>query len=302
MRDWDGVEIFTTDINDFNHLPLGAFNISGHAVVPFASDRERYVEALADVVARFGIDFIFPIHDEEIRVVSQARFNGALKVDAPRSSVEMILACTDKLRMSQLCADHGINSPVTRNREEFLQAPFYPVFVKPRRGVGSQGAHLIQKAERLLGEDSARDLVFQHVCQAPEVTVDVLVGEHGTIAVARERLEVKAGVCTKGRIWYSAELAEIADKISAAFNLKGLFCFQGMKQAGQWAVTDINPRSGGATAMTVSAGINLYEEYFLEVAGQADPARFAALRTKAMNLPETIVTRYYQEYAQIVTS
>jgi carbamoyl-phosphate synthase large subunit len=297
-----GISVFTADVNQLDRLPLGAFRTFGHAVVPFASDAERYVDAIRDAIEKFEIDFVFAIHDEEIRVLSEARSSGNLRVDGPRMPSEMVIACTDKLRMSQICLDHGIRSPVARDWDQFVRAPFYPVFVKPRLGVGSQGARLVQNEEQLPSREQAANLVFQDVCDGPEVTVDVLSGKYGVIAVARERLEVKAGVCTKGRIWYCPVLSSMAESLAAAFRLEGLFCFQSMMQAGEWSVTDINPRSGGATAMTVAAGVNLYEEYFADIKDGPDAQRFAALRAKVEKLPATIVTRYYQEHASVIAS
>jgi carbamoyl-phosphate synthase large subunit len=296
------VEIFTADINDFVMLPLGAFEVAQHCVVPLATDADNYIAAISAAVALYKIDFVFPIHDEEIRVISQARSNGSIAVGAPNLSSEMVLACTDKLNMGRRCLENGIESPATFNAQQFSEAPFYPVFVKPRYGVGSRGASVIEQEEQVARLDSEIDFVFQEVCERPEVTVDVLSTEFGHVAVSRERLEVKAGVSTKARVWYSPELAEIAGKIAAAFSLVGLFCFQVMKRDGRWFVTDINPRCGGATAMTVAAGINLYEGYFSLVSGQDNPAQFVALRTKALNMPATMVTRYFEEHASVVES
>ncbi|PJG45160.1 hypothetical protein CAF53_25495 (plasmid) [Sphingobium sp. LB126] len=296
------IEIFTADINDFTMLPLGAFEIAQHCIVPLATDVDNYIAAIRAAVDLYSIDFIFPIHDEEIRVISQAKFNGSLVVGAPNLSSEMVLACTDKLNMGRRCLENGIESPSTLNSREFFAAPFYPVFVKPRYGVGSQGARVVEHKEQVAQLDSGIDLVFQEVCEKPEVTVDVLSTKYGHIAVSRERLEVKAGVSTKARVWYSPELAEIAGKIANGFRLDGLFCFQAMKRDGRWFVTDINPRSGGATAMTVAAGINLYDAYFSLVSGRRDLAWFLALRTKALNMPATLVTRYFEEHASVVES
>lgn len=292
-------EIFTTDINPIYLLPLAAFRVKAHTVVPLATDKKRYLAAMARTIEVNRIDFVYPIHDEEIRVISAALLAGNLRVAAPMFALEMLDLCTDKLSLGNICALNNINSPKTSSLDSFRANPVYPVFVKPRRGVGSRGARSLGTPAELASCDGEADLVFQDLCEGPEVTVDVLKTSIGVIAIARERLEVKAGVSTKGRVWYSQELAEIGSKIADAFKLEGLFCFQAMKQSGEWSVTDINPRTGGATAMTAAAGINLYEEYFLHIAGSKDDARFLTLLEKATNLAETFVIRYYQE--QITT-
>ncbi|WP_426240735.1 ATP-grasp domain-containing protein [Pararhizobium sp. DWP1-1-3] len=288
-------EIFTTDINPTYLLPLAAFPVSAHTVVPFATDKERYLGAMMRVIEANQIDFVYPVHDEEIRVVAAAQRRGALGVACPEFAIEKLDLCTDKLSLGKICAKNGIRSPNTADWKSFRADPVYPIFVKPRRGVGSRGARLLGNPSDLTENDAEADLVFQDLCEGPEVTVDVLKTSIGLIAIARERLEVKAGVSTKCRVWFSQELAEIANKIADAFELDGLFCFQAMKQSGEWSVTDINPRTGGATAMTTAAGINLYEEYFLRAAGNKDDTRFLKLLSKSVNMPECFVIRYYQE-------
>src|SRR5207248_606409 len=121
--------------------------------------------------------------------------------------------------------------------------------LKPRSGRGSVGVLRIDTKERF---ESARNslgaYVAQEPCVSPEVTIDAFRGRDGKSfrAVARERLEVKAGVCTKARLFEDDELASIAERIGDGLDLTGTYCVQVMRSAesGRWLVTDVNPRPG----------------------------------------------------------
>ncbi|MBD9653006.1 ATP-grasp domain-containing protein [Ensifer sp. ENS09] len=287
-------EIHTADVNSQELLAIGAFPVMSHSVVPYATDRDKFLSSIDSIIVERDISFVFPIHDEEIRLISAFREH-APNVGFPKFSPQSVSDCTDKYEMTRICQGAGIRVPQTFLAAEYGRSPFFPVVVKPRRGVGSVGFRIVRNDFELEGLDVDK-VVLQEVCTGPEVTVDVLATLEGTIAIARERIETKSGVSTKCRIAYSRELADIAASISETFGLEGLFCFQAMKVGESWAVTDINPRSGGGSAMTTAAGINLFEEYFLQQAGYEDVDRFKALELHASSLQPTLVVRYYEEH------
>lgn len=289
-------EVHTADINPLNMLAVGAFATASHSTGPLASQRAEYIDFISGLVAEKSIDFIYPIHDEEIRALASADAV-ALITKLPQSLVSKVDVCTDKLEMARMCASNGIPSPATFSCQEFAASGFFPAFSKPRRGVGSANVNLVLDESGLKTVPSQTvELVFQEVCEKPEVTVDVLSAHDEIVTVARERIETKAGVSTKCRVWHSFELETLAKEIVRVFGLQGLFCFQVMKRDGRWVVTDINPRPGGATAMTLAVGINLYREYFEIQMSGFDLGRFSALRDRVLVMRESVVTRYYQEH------
>jgi predicted ATP-grasp superfamily ATP-dependent carboligase len=276
-------------------LAIGAYPIASHSVAPLATEKDRYLKFILDLVEAKRIDFVFPIHDEEIRVLLKARDSGS-PLPMSSNSGRSVEICTDKLEMARRCSEWGIPAPKTLVFEEFAADPFFPVFSKPRQGVGSTNVHTILHEDDFKKTVGQKDLIYQELCSAPELTVDVLATEFGTVAVARERIEIKAGVATKCKVWSSVDIHDLAERVSRAFNLKGLFCFQVMTQNGHLVVTDINPRSGGATAMTLAAGVNLYDAYFR---GEFEGYRredVIALKEAALSLQPVFVARYFEEH------
>lgn len=289
----DYFEICTTDVNPYEILALGAFNILSHHVVPYASRGQEFVKRIDSLVEELSIDHIYPIHDEEIRTLHGSSVE---RIVTRLSSLDTncIKKCTDKLMAHQICAEYSINSPKTLEVSTFLDEPFFPAFMKPKIGVGSVGARLIRSHSDLFDLDG--DLVVQDVCEGPEITVDCLTWKGRTIAVARERMEIKSGVSTKARVFFSNELQIIANALADRFGLVGMFCFQVMRYNNDWAVIDINPRSGGASAMLLACGINFYQEHFLIQAGLCDESRFNILAAKVRQMSASNVVRYYSEH------
>ena len=76
--------------------------------------------------------------------------------------------------------------------------------------------------------------------------------------ICRERLEVKAGVCTKARIFHDQELYERIRVISDAHELPVASCFQFMRSSQKgWVLTDSNLRVGAGSALCAAVGWNL---------------------------------------------
>lgn len=111
--------------------------------------------------------------------------------------------------------------------------------------------------------------------------------------MCRERLEVKAGVSVKARVFDDPELSALAQKLGEELGLTGTFCFQVMRapDAGGWAITDVNPRPGAGTRMTVAAGVDVLAAMMADAWGE-DPGVFLGPLAG-----ERFVTRQYTEYA-----
>jgi carbamoyl-phosphate synthase large subunit len=102
-------------------------------------------------------------------------------------------------------------------------------------------------------------MIFQEFLPGTEYTVDVLsnLNKKPVMAVARIRLQTKAGISTKGKIIRDIEMETNCMKIAQHFGIRGPCCIQ-MKESpdGVAKVIEINPRLGGGTIFTTLAGAN----------------------------------------------
>ncbi|MGZ4202492.1 MAG: ATP-grasp domain-containing protein [Thermoleophilaceae bacterium] len=283
----DGVRIVAADINP-PHLVATAALADETVQVPLLVE-EEFVDDLFDGFVRFGVDTYVPILDDEILLAARLRDAGSLPgVTVVAPSAEVAELCLDKLAMADWLARSGLPGPRTW---PIVAAPgdALPLLVKPRRGVGSAGVVRVEDAESL--ERLGGDLVAQELLGPPEITIDAF----RTRCVCRERLEVKAGVSTKARVFVDEELAGLSRALAERLPLTGAFCFQVMRApaGGSWQITDVNPRHGAGSRLSAAMGFDVMAAGMAAVWGE-DPDRFLRLP-----LHERFVVRAYTEHVLV---
>jgi carbamoylphosphate synthase large subunit len=291
-RVWSqSVKIVAMDINP-RHLVTTSLLADHFEQVPLSASPE-FPAALLDILGRHKVDTYLPLFPEEIALAARLRAEGKIpklvSVMAPPPAASV--ACADKMTLCHLLTQHGIPVPKTFLASEPFAAEEF--FLKPRDGTGSRGARKVaaEECHKLVGSH-ASEWVLQEICSAPEVTVDAFCDpatgfDH---AVCRERIEIKSGVSTKSRLFADEELRGYAQGISKALDLAGSFCFQVMRNAAGWVVTDVNPRPGAATAMCVLTGNDFFAATF---------ARCWEVDTRQFFQPlegECFATRQYAEF------
>lgn len=267
------VRIIAADINP-SHLVAASAIADSFEQVPPASDL-AFPGILAAGLKQHAADTYAPILDSEIvmgaEMSADGRIPSSVMVLAP--SADVAAACLDKLEIGRRLAAAGLPSPRT---EAVKSARWEPdgLLVKPRSGVGSVGVRTVKSEAEFDAVRADANLIAQEICFGPEVTIDTFRARNQEVfrAVCRERIEVKAGVCTKARVFEDAELESIAHRLCLALGLWGVICFQVMRRKdGSWAITDVNPRPGAGTRMSAAAGVDPMLASLLDVWG-LDPA------------------------------
>jgi carbamoylphosphate synthase large subunit len=255
----DKVRIVAADTNPA-HLVAATTLADAFVKVPPIAD-PAFIKVLAAEFARSGPVTYVAILDAEIllaaELAAEGRLPRAVALIAPPVASARI--CLDKLAAARWLQASGLPSPSTALPGE-VDWRGEPLFAKPRRGLGSVGVRLLSTASELRSLGASEDMVVQALCSGPEVTLDVFRSRDGSLnrAICRERLEVKAGVCTKARVFEDATLSALATRVAAGLGLVGTFCMQVMRHREEWSITDINPRPGAGTSMTVAAGIDVH--------------------------------------------
>lgn len=273
-RHWyDCCTIVSQDINP-PHLVTAALFADHHEQCPLATDA-GFVDYLSGTIRRHNANQYLPLIPDEVAIARTSRSTindaGASVISA---AVDSPIDLSDKWAVAEASIAAGIPTPSTALAEPLGDHEAF--FAKPRFGFGSRGAGVMTRSELAsLDSHSKAELIVQERCEGPEVTVDAFVlPEDGyTHAIARERIDVKAGVCVKARLFADPELTSIANAISSAFRLQGTFCFQVMQLRGRWALTDLNPRPGAGTSMSIAAGSDFFAAMFAQAFGE-DFTRF----------------------------
>lgn len=251
------------------------------AVILPRSDAPGFPDALAEACAAHAVRLIVPTRDAELPVLAEAKARLAGQgVTVLVAEGEGVALCQDKRRFSAFCAAQGMATPRTYAPDE--RPDRFPVFVRPVTGAGGQGARRIDRAEDL---PHGEELLVQALETDPEYTVDVLLDLAGRPlqAVARRRLQVRAGEAVKSRVEDAPDLEEQALALCAALGLVGHNVVQAFHAAGRPPrFIEVNPRFGGASNLSIRAGLASPERILQMVEGRA--AEAAAPRPIAYGL------------------
>jgi carbamoylphosphate synthase large subunit len=235
----------------------------------------KFEPLLLEVIADAQIDTYVPTFDPEIVLGAELREAGRIDGVACTAPPSWSAAlCWDKLELARWMDERGLPTPKTLPAAE-LHSVGDGWIAKPRRGVGSVGVARVtseNELDALLAGQDLADAIVQSLLPGPELTVDAFLAAGGRgAAVCRERIEVKSGVCTKARIFHDEPVESLVLELGRALEIRGAFCVQVMQDAsGSWRITDVNPRPGAGTRLSVAVGFNVHAAMFADL-WDADP-------------------------------
>lgn len=263
----------------------------GFHTVPRADDA-AFAIALEGIFEAEAPTTYIPILNDEIALASSLLpLESGIDIVAP--AADMAELSRDKLQLADRLGEWGVAAAKTCLPED--RAGKGPWFMKPRNGFGSRSAHVVD-AGFLKGAapDDLGGMILQEVCSPPEVTVDSFfdAATGKGRALCRERLETKAGVCTKARVFEDRRLSDMAARIGDALGQRGTICFQVMDAGDGWTVTDLNLRPGAGTAMTCAAGFDVLSAFLACRWGLPTDCYFSRPSLDR----DVIVTRQYAEF------
>lgn len=285
------VELFAVDIDPYAaglHLvPDGR-----RALVPRGDD-PSFAEAVVERCAAWGIDLLVPTVECELEPITaaQARLSALGVVTLVQPSA-VLAATLDKWALVDRCRD-VVPLPATTVllRGDQGRSMRFPVIVKPRRGSGSQGVHLVPDAEALASFPTDGSLLVQEHLPGPEFSVDVLVRRDGTVVstVPRERLKVDSGVAVTARTLRHPELEQLTARLARQLGVRGVVNVQWrFDGSGRPRLLEVNPRLPGTMPLTVASGVHMPAWLVAEALGVEVPAH--------LPFEEVAVVRHWDEH------
>lgn len=247
-----------------------AMHVADAAVILPRSDSPTYLDALQEACDRHDVALVVPTRDGELPVLAAARASFAASgIRIAVSSPHAIESCLDKLAFNQFCERNGF--PVPRSVEAPTPADL-PLFARPRRGQAGVGAGIVRTAEAL---DACSDHIFAEIVDAPEYTVDLFLDSRGRpiSSVPRERTLVVEGESQVTTTVDDPELAEVAVSLCKAIGISGPANVQAFRFEQQVQFIEVNPRFGGASALSIRAGANGPRWLLDEATGLTVPSR-----------------------------
>lgn len=250
------------------------FAADAGVLVPRLTD-PGFREAFLELCAAQAIDLVVPTRDGELAALAalapELAARGTRVLVAPPETLRL---CQDKLAFAGFCREQGFPVAPVLSPDA---VPAFPVFVRPATGAGAVGARRIddRAAWEALGE-RRRQHIIQPVITAPEYTIDTLMDLEGkpVQAVARRRLAVRAGEATKSQVEELPALSDMALDLCARLGCVGHNVVQAFYRPEDGPLfIEVNPRFGGASNLSLVAGLASPERLVEMLTGEAEAAR-----------------------------
>lgn len=230
-------------------------------------DDNNYINKIIDICKKEDIKAIFTLIDPEIELLAKnkTRFE-KLGVIVFTPSSETAELCFNKYEMFKYLIKNNIKTTMTYGTIEEFKSDYdnkkinFPVFIKPRTGSGSVGARKITKLHELeeaMAEDDS--LIIQEFMNAIDLDVDVYIDTISRKPVSmfsKKKIETKIGGASKTISFKDEKLFNMIKNIIPLFNFTGTIDMDFFYKDGEYYLSEINPRFGGAYIHAYGAGVN----------------------------------------------
>lgn len=251
LSDCKDIKLFIAGQDTSNHAQY--FDQPYH-IIPMVSD-SKWVETLNQICIENKIDFIFPAHDEVIYELSRNSSDIYSRiVSSPPASCEL-------LRFKSKTYERLKNLiQVPKTYSSISEIDKYPVFVKPDRGQGSNGARRIDDEVELKEYLHAKNgILISEYLPGDEYTIDCFSDRDSGLlfSSARTRERIRNGIAVNTATIKLDQAESMARIISNALNLYGAWFFQVKRSInGELTLLEVASRIAGSMAIHRVQGVN----------------------------------------------
>lgn len=219
-----------------------------------------YLKTLLQICRKEKVNLLVPLYEPEFLLLDQQRDQFTkLGTMLLLSATDTLKICADKLETYRFFIEFAINTPKTWPIIEKPISDQFPLFVKPRFGMGSAGAYKVTSQIELdFLTNRNQDLIAQDYISGTEYTLDTLSDLNGrALAIApRERIEVRAGEVVKSRTVDRPDLIQQGKYIIETLGIVGPATLQCIDDGLMVYWIEVNPRFGGGVPLSIRAGVD----------------------------------------------
>lgn len=242
-----------------------------------------YVDILLDICRENDIKAVTTLIDPEIEILAAntKRFKEAGVIPlcpAPQSAIY----CFNKYELFKYLTAKGIRTPLTfHDWDEFKTALAngkisFPMFMKPICGSGSVGAHKVFTLEQAEADwnSGEHDYIIQELMTGGDCDSDVYVDTISHKAVAafsKRKIETRIGGASKTISFKDPKLFEFIQKVCSVFEFNGPLDMDFFIKDGEYYLSEINPRFGGAYLHAYGAGVDFIKLIVNNINGIENP-------------------------------
>lgn len=231
---------------------------------------EDYLSTIYEICANYDVGAITTLIDPEIEILSKnrAQFESqGIIVLAPKEHTASL--CFDKYEMFKHLSAKGIPTPLTfHSLTDFKKALkkgdiSFPIFIKPICGSGSVGAHKVNDIDELENDINSGefDYIIQELmtgdCDA-DVYIDT-ISHKAVSAFSKRKIETRIGGASKTVSFRDEKLFKFIREICGVLEFSGPVDMDFFYKDGQYYLSEVNPRFGGAYLHAYGAGVDFFK-------------------------------------------
>lgn len=227
-----------------------------------------YYEHILDICEKSKIKAITTLIDPEIELLAQHRKELSAIGILPLCPADWTAhLCFDKYEMFKHLKSKGVRTVLTYNRLESFKEGLangeiaFPVFMKPISGSGSVGIGKCGSMEQV--EEKWNDDKFTYIIQelmtGGDCDADVYVDciSHKPVTVfSKKKIESRIGGASKTISYKDPKLFSFVEEVCSVLELNGPCDMDFFIKDGEYYLSEINPRFGGAYLHAYGAGVD----------------------------------------------
>ena len=253
-------------------------------IVPKITD-DNYLPIIVDICKKERINAITTFIDPEIEILAKNReIFEAIGVEVLTPYLETAKLCFDKFKMHTYLIENNIRTVKTYGDFLSFKGNYengtckFPVFVKPRTGSGSIGAKKVNSYDEL--NDifvSEGDLIIQEFMDGDDLDVDVYIDtiSHKPVSIfTKRKIETKIGGANKTISFKDDKLFKVIEDAISIFKFNGPIDMDFFHKDGEYYLSEINPRFGGAYLHAYGCGVDFIKLIVNNLKGIENMPRF----------------------------
>ncbi len=231
-------------------------------------DSPDYYNHIFDICEKCDVKAITTLIDPEIELLAKRRDAFLSKGVLPLCPADWTAhLCFDKYEMFKYLHSKGVRTVLTYNSLEGLKEGLergeisFPVFMKPISGSGSVGIGKVNNWEEAEAKfnDGKFTYIIQELMTGGDCDADVYVDciSHKPVAIfSKKKIESRIGGASKTISFKDQKLFDFVAEVCSVLELNGPCDMDFFIKDGEYYLSEINPRFGGAYLHAYGAGVD----------------------------------------------
>lgn len=253
-------------VTDNSNIAPAIYLADKRYLTPCVTD-PSYVSTIVDICKKEDIKGVTTLIDPEIEILAKHKDildQNNIMFFGPSKEVARI--CFDKYETFNFLIENNFKTVDTYNSLESFEESYklgkisMPVFIKPTTGSGSVGIKKVDSLDELkCALEGKDDFIIQEMMTGTEydadIYVDMLSGKLVS-AFTKEKLSTRIGGADKTISYKDEKLFKLIEEFVDAIGITGPADIDFFEKDGEYHISEINPRFGGAYIHAASCGID----------------------------------------------